>query len=104
MAILMRRTETVTRAPSLSSFRRMVPQVACASSVCGRPIRRKASSRTEANDENHSRSWFRCRGAVGPRVRPSAGPRTGSQIELAFLDPVLHFAAGTVDLFVEGLG
>src|SRR5512134_819129 len=46
MAILMRRTETVTRAPSLSSFKRMVPQVACANSVCGRPIRRNASSRT----------------------------------------------------------
>jgi hypothetical protein len=33
MATVILRTETVTRAPSLSSLRRMVPQVAWASSV-----------------------------------------------------------------------
>jgi hypothetical protein len=43
MAILMRRTETVTRAPIFKSFRRMVPQVAVSNSVWLRPIRRRVS-------------------------------------------------------------
>ena len=34
MAILIRRTETVTRAPIFKSFRRIVPQVAVSNSVC----------------------------------------------------------------------
>ena len=52
--------------------------------------------RTQASDENHSRS---CSAFVAVEVRSAngsglfAGPRTGSQIELTFLDPVLHLAA-----------
>src|SRR5262249_41559994 len=42
IATLMRRTLTRTRAPILSSLRRMVPQVALANGVCCNPMRRKA--------------------------------------------------------------
>src|SRR6202521_6475489 len=45
IATLMRRTLMRTRAPILSSLRRMVPQVALANSVSWRPIRRVAHSR-----------------------------------------------------------
>ena len=41
MAMRMRRTLRVTRAPIFRSFRRMVPQVAVASSVPARPMRRR---------------------------------------------------------------
>ena len=41
MANLMRRTLTRTRAPSFSSLRRMVPQVASANCVCAKPMRRQ---------------------------------------------------------------
>ena len=46
MASLMRRTETRTSAPILSSLRRMVAQLALANWVCLRPMRRKAHRRT----------------------------------------------------------
>lgn len=46
MAILMRRAETVTRAPIFRSLRRMVPQVAVANSVCCRARRRSAAIST----------------------------------------------------------
>jgi len=46
IATLMRRTLTRTRAPILSSLRRMVPQVAFANGVCCNPMRRKAHSST----------------------------------------------------------
>ena len=42
MAILMRRTLVFTSAPIFRSRRPIVPQVAVASSVCGRPMRRSA--------------------------------------------------------------
>src|SRR5580700_8211666 len=46
IATLMRRTLMRTRAPILSSLRRMVPQVAFANGVCCNPMRRKAHSST----------------------------------------------------------
>ena len=46
MASWMRRQLMRTKAPILSSRRRIVPQVAAANWVCWRPIRRKAQSRT----------------------------------------------------------
>src|SRR4249919_2593117 len=46
IATLMRRTLTRTRAPILSSLRRMVPQVAFANGVYCNPMRRKAHSST----------------------------------------------------------
>jgi len=46
MAILMRRTEMRTKAPSFSNFSRIVPQVASANYVCARPMRRRAQSST----------------------------------------------------------
>jgi hypothetical protein len=46
MAMWMRRTLTRTSAPILSSFSRMVAQVAVANSVCARPMRRSAHSST----------------------------------------------------------
>src|SRR5437764_5140957 len=46
IAILMRRTLMRTSAPTLSSLRRMVPQVASARAVSWSPIRRIAHSRT----------------------------------------------------------
>src|SRR5438034_7353527 len=95
MAILMRRTLMRTSAPILSSLRRMVPQLACANSVSCRPIRRRAHS------------------SIGHRVEPQpqlVGPHRGSrgavriEVELTLLDPVLHVAAGAVDLLVQVLG
>ena len=93
IATLMRRTLMRTRAPSFSSFSRMVPQVASANWVCASPMRRKRA-------EQH----------IGHRGKPQAelvGPHgggrgaVGEQIELALLDTVLHLAAGAVDLLVE---
>src|SRR6478735_4416698 len=46
IALLIRRTLTRTRAPILSSLRRMVPQVALANGVWCRAMRRKAHSST----------------------------------------------------------
>jgi hypothetical protein len=46
MATRMRRTLRVTRAPIFRSFRRIVPQVAVASSVPARPMRRSAVTST----------------------------------------------------------
>ena len=46
MASLMRRTETLTRAPILNSLRRMVAQLALASLVLARPMRRSAQIST----------------------------------------------------------
>ena len=46
MAILIRRTLTRTKAPSFSSFSRIVPQVASANCVCANPMRRRAQSST----------------------------------------------------------
>ena len=46
MASLMRRTLVRTRAPILSSLRRMVPQVARANWVCTRAMRRSAQTST----------------------------------------------------------
>jgi hypothetical protein len=46
----MRRTLTVRRAPIFNSLRRMVPQVALASSVACKARRRKLSTRLAAAD------------------------------------------------------
>jgi hypothetical protein len=46
IATLIRRTLTRTRAPSFSSFSRMVPQVASANCVCASPMRRKPHNNT----------------------------------------------------------
>jgi hypothetical protein len=53
IATLIRRTETVTRAPSVRSFQRIVPHVASWHWVWRTPMRRNASSSTEANEANH---------------------------------------------------
>jgi hypothetical protein len=87
-ATLIRRTETVTFAPSLSSLSRIVPQVASWNRVCRRPIRHSASSSKQANDANHERSWLARR--VAADVRP-----------LLLFDPVLDLAAAAVDLLVQ---
>jgi len=54
----MRRTLRVTWAPIFRSFRRMVPQVALASSVWMSAIRRSAVSSTLAIEANQRRSWL----------------------------------------------
>ena len=64
MAILMRCTLLVTWAPIFRSFRRMVPQVALASSVWARPMRRSAVSTMQAIEANQSRYLLVARGAV----------------------------------------
>src|SRR5258708_16408849 len=58
IATLMRRTLMRTRAPILSSLRRMVPQVALAYSVSWSPMRRKAQSSTTTIEANHRRIWL----------------------------------------------
>ena len=86
----MRRALMRTRPASLRSLSRIVPQVASANWVWARPTRRG-----EPEPELVG-AHCRGRGAVG------------EQVALAFLDPVLHLAAGAVDLLVEeaavGLG
>src|ERR1700730_17617757 len=58
MAILMRRTEMRTSAPTFKNLSRMVPQVASAKAVSARPMRRSAQISTEAIEANHSRNWL----------------------------------------------
>ena len=70
-----------TRAPSLSSFRRIVPAVAWASRVAGRARRRRASTSTSAIDAQPQTQL------VGPH-RPGRGA-IRAQVELALLDAVL---------------
>src|SRR6266404_1747069 len=83
MANLIRRTLMVTRAPILNSLRRMAPQVASARSVVCKARRRRLLTRTYAIEANHRRSWLAAmgRGAVS------------EQVDLTFLDAVLHLAA-----------
>ena len=57
MATVTRRTETCTRAPILSSLRRMVPAVARATGGRQRDPAQAASS-TQAIDANDKRSWL----------------------------------------------
>ena len=76
MAILIRRTETVTRAPIFSSFSRMVPQVRLASSLCRQadpPQRRHqhVGERREPQAELIG-AHRRRRGAVGEQVELAA--------------------------------
>jgi hypothetical protein len=47
-------------APSFKSFSQMVPQVALASLVPSRAMRRTAHTRTYAIEANHSRNWLAC--------------------------------------------
>ncbi len=54
----MRRTETVARAPSFNSLRRIEPAVALASAVPGSAMRRRLSTRTWASEANQSRIWL----------------------------------------------
>ena len=56
MATVTRRTLSLTKAPIFSSLSRIVPQVARANWVNGKPIRRNALSKTYAIEANHSRS------------------------------------------------
>src|SRR3954453_7095030 len=51
-----RRTLILTSAPILSSFSRMLPQLARANWVKAKPIRRSAQSSTSANEANHRRN------------------------------------------------
>src|SRR5271165_4373655 len=92
----MRRALMRTRPASLRSLSRIVAQVASANCVCARPMRRTAQISTKANEASHSLSWLAR--IVGRRRA------VGEQVALAFLDPVLHFAAGAVDFFVEEAG
>ena len=73
----------------------MLPQVACASSVPGKARRRSAEpaahKRTTRTKAQLIGGHGRRRGAVG------------EQIELAFLDPVLHLAAAQYELLVQSL-
>ena len=96
----MRRALMRTSAPILRSLSRIVPQVASANWVW-----READAPQRA-EENIGE-----RGEPEPQlVGAHGGGRgaVGEQVALAFLDPVLHLAAGAVDLLVEkaavGLG
>jgi hypothetical protein len=85
----MRRTLTVTTAPILRSFSRIVPAVALASSV---PTQGQTPHRLHQH--------------VGERGEPQAqhgggAGAVGIEIELALLDAVLHLAARAVDALVK---
>src|ERR1700731_5282528 len=98
MASLMRRTLVRTRAPIFKSLRRIVPQLARANWVCCRATRRRAQS---ADQYIGHRSEPQSQLVGAHRLGRGA---VGEQVELAFLDAVLHVAAGAVDLLVEMTG
>ena len=93
MASLMRRTLVRTRAPILSSLRRMVPQVALGE--LGVHAERCDAARKPAH-----RPSKRTTAAAGWRAscRRSA---VGEEVELALLNAVFHVAAGAIELLVE---
>ena len=93
MAILMRRTLMRTRAPILSSLRRMVPQVASAKLGAGEA---DAAQRAQQHIGHRGEPQAQLVGAHG-----GGRGAVGEQVELALLDAVLHLAAGAVDLLVE---
>ena len=96
----MRRTLMRTRAPSLRSFSRIVPQVASANCVCAS---RCGGARTEQHIGHRGEPEPQLVGAHG-----GGRGAVGEQVALALLDAVLHLAAGAVDLLIEeaavGLG
>ena len=96
MAILMRRTLMRTRAPIFSSLSRMVPQVAVGELGVAQA---DAAQRLEQHVGHRGEPQPQLVGAHG-RGRGAIG----EQVELLLLDPVLHLAAGAVDLLVEGAG
>ena len=89
IATVTRRTETRTRAPILSSLRRIVP-----AGGAGQP------GRLQADPPQRRQQHVGHRGEPQPELvgphGPARGP-VGEQIELAFLDAVLHLAAGAVE-------
>lgn len=73
----------------------MLPQVAWARRV---PLRATPHGAQEHVGE---------RGKPQPQLVGAQGSRAGAvgeQVELLFLDAVLHIPAGAVDLFIQGLG
>ena len=100
MAKRTRRTLIVTSAPILNSFSRIVPQVASANWVWANADAAQGAEQ----DVGH-------RGEPQPQLIGAHRRRRGAvgeQVDLAFLDAVLHLAAGAIDLLVEkaavGLG
>ena len=89
----MRRALTRTRPASLRSLSRIVPQVGVGELGVGEA---DAPERAEQNVGE--------RGEPEPQLVGAHGRRRGAvgeQVALAFLDPVLHLAAGAVELLVE---
>ena len=74
----------------------MVPQVALANWVCRQA---DPAQRLEQHVGERGEPQAQLVGAHG-RGRGAIG----EQVELLLLDPVLHLAAGAVDLLVEGAG
>ena len=91
MAILTRRTLTVTRAPSFRCLRGWFRQ----------SLARVGSLQGHAAQGGHEHVSERCDAAllVGAQAR-RRGP-VGEEVELAFLDAVLHLAARAVDFLVK---
>ena len=96
MATLIRRTLIRTSAPILSSFSRIVPQVAS-----GELGVRQADPTQRAEQHVGERGEPQAQ-LIGPHGRRRGA--VGEQIELAFLDPVLHLAARAVDPLVQPPG
>jgi len=98
MATLIRRTRFVTSAPICNCFSRIVPQVACSNSVSASAIRRSAHQYVGQRSKPQPL-------LVGPhprrRLSRKADRPIEEQIELAFLDAVLHVAAGAIDVLVD---
>src|ERR671910_3586968 len=96
MATFTRRTDRRTWAPILRSARRKVPQVASANWVVGEAD----AAQCAEQDIGHG-------GEPQPQLVGAHGGRRGAggeQVQLAFLHPVLHVAAGAVDALVERTG
>lgn len=89
----MRRTETRTCAPIFKSFSLIVPQVASASRVGGE------AEAAQGADQEIGKG-----GKPKPQLIGAHGVGTGAvglEVELKFLDPVLHVAACAVEVLVK---
>src|SRR6195952_1108200 len=95
IATWIRRTLIFTSAPILSSFSRMLPQLARANWVKASPMRRSTEQHVGKRGEPQAQ-------LIGPHGRRRGA--ISEQVQLAFLDPVLHLAAGTVDPLIQPPG
>ena len=93
MATLMRRTVTRTWAPIFNELQADGAALGLGELGVGQAEAAQRVDQHVGHDENHSRSWL-------ARIVAVLGA-VGEQLELLFLDAVLHLATRAVELLVE---